>query len=120
MGMKENRGFKTISKHYVATQDLRNKTSNILFTLSKRPLQSTDIFLFNDTRATDLVDQNYTVLEQIKDGNAISSRYSSTVLKFKIPNMVVLFPDSYPNKTKLSSDRWIISSIKKGELKRIS
>ena len=53
----------------VARLDLRNKTSNILFTLSKRPLQSTDIFLFNDTRATDQADQNYAVLEQIKDGN---------------------------------------------------
>ena len=104
----------------VARLDLRNKTSNILFTLSKRPLQSTDIFLFNDTRATDSADQNYSVLEQIKDGNAISSKYSSTVLKFKVPNMVIVFSNSQPNKSKLSSDRWIIFSIKKGELNRKS
>ena len=103
----------------VARLDLRNKTSNILFTLSKRPLQSTDIFLFNDTRAADRADQNYTVLEQIKDGNAISSKYSSTVLKFKIPNMVVVFSNTQPDKSKLSSDRWIIFSIKKDELKRL-
>ena len=104
----------------VARLDLRNKTSNILFTLSKRPLQSTDIFLFNDTRASDSADQNYSVLEQIKDGNAISSKYSSTVLKFKVPNMVIVFSNSQPNKSKLSSDRWIIFSIKKGELNRKS
>ena len=104
----------------VARLDLRNKTSNILFTLSKRPLQSTDIFLFNDTRATDQADQNYAVLEQIKDGNAISSKYSSAVLKFKIPNIVVVFSNTQPYKSKLSSDRWIIFSIKKGELKRTS
>ena len=104
----------------VARLDLRNKTSNILFTLSKRPLQSTDIFLFNDTRATDQADQNYAVLEQIKDGNAISSKYSSTILKFKIPNIVVVFSNTQPYKSKLSSDRWIIFSIKKGELKRTS
>ena len=104
----------------VVRLDLRNKTSNILFTLSKRPLQSTDIFLFNDTRATDQADQNYAVLEQIKDDNAISSKYSSTVLKFKIPNIVVVFSNTQPYKSKLSSDRWIIFSIKKGELKRSS
>ena len=104
----------------VARLDLLNKTTNILFTLSKRPLQSTDIFLFNDTRATDVADQNYAVLEQIKDGNAISSKYSSTVLKFKIPNIVIVFSNTQPNKTKLSHDRWIIFSIKKGELKRTS
>ena len=103
----------------VARLDLRNKTSNILFTLSKRPLQSTDIFLFNDTRAADRADQNYTVLEQIKDGNAISSKYSSTVLKFKIPNMVVVFSNTQPDKSKLSSDQWIIFSTKKDELKRL-
>ena len=104
----------------VARLDLRNKTSNILFTLSKRPLQSTDIFLFNDARAPDLADQNYTVLEQIKDGNAISSKYSSTILKFKIPNIVIVFSNSQPNRSKLSPDRWIIFSIKKGELKHLS
>ena len=38
----------------VVRLDLRNKTSNILYALSKRPLQTTDIFLFNDTRASDL------------------------------------------------------------------
>ena len=83
----------------VARLDLRNKTYNILFTLSKRPLQSTDIFLFNDTRSTDAANQNYTVLEQIKDGNAISSKYSRTVLKFKIPNMVMVFSNTQPNRT---------------------
>ena len=104
----------------VVRLDLRNKTSNILFTLSKCPFQSTDIFLFNDTREADVAEQNYAVLEQIKDGNAISSKYSSTVLKFKIPNIVIVFSNTQPNKAKLSHDRWIIFSIKKGELKRTS
>ena len=35
-----------------------------------------------------------TPLEQIKDGNAISSKYSSTVLKFKVPNMVIVFSNT--------------------------
>ena len=36
----------------VVRLDLRNKTSNIMHTLSKRPLQTTDIFLFDDTRVS--------------------------------------------------------------------
>ena len=52
----------------VTRLDLRNKTSNILYALSKRPLQTTDIFLFNDTRACGETNQNYGVLEHIKDG----------------------------------------------------
>ena len=103
----------------VARLDLRNKTSNILYTLSKRPLQSTKIFLFNDARAPDLTDQNYTVLEQIKDGNAVSSKYASTVLKFKTPNVVIVFSNVQPNRAKLSADRWIIFSITKGKLKHL-
>ena len=103
----------------VARLDLRNKTSNILYTLSKRPLQSTKIFLFNDARAPDQADQNYTVLEQIKDGNAISSKYASTVLKFKTPNVVIVFSNTQPYRAKLSADRWIIFSIKKGKLKHL-
>ena len=70
----------------VVRLNLRNKTSNILHTLSKRPLQTTDIFLFNDTRASDEINQNYAVLEHIKDGCATSVKYSSNVINFKTPN----------------------------------
>ena len=35
----------------VVRLDLRCKSSDILYTLSKRPLQAADIFLFNDTRS---------------------------------------------------------------------
>ena len=74
---------------HVVRLDLRNKTANILHTLSKRPLQTTDIFLFNDTRASDHHWQNYTVMEHIKDGSAVSSKYSSSVITFKTPNLLL-------------------------------
>ena len=102
----------------VVRLDLRNKTSNILYALSKRPLQTTDIFLFNDTRAGNSSDQNYTVLEQIKDGCAVSSKYNSTVLSFKVPNLVIVFSNVKPNTTNLSVDRWRIYSITKDGLRK--
>ena len=80
---------------------LSDKTSNILHTLSKRPLQTTDIFLFNDTRAIDTQEKNYAILELIKDGNAVSSKYNSQVLTFKTPNIVIVFSNYLPNIKKL-------------------
>ena len=100
----------------VARLDLRDKTGNILHTLSKRPLQTTDIFLFNDTRATDHHWQNYAVLEHIKDGSAISPKYNSKVLSFKTPNILILFSNSRPDSSQLSRDRWRIYSINKDGL----
>ena len=101
----------------VVRLDLRNKTGNILHTLSKRPLQTTDIFLFNDTRASDRDDQNFAVLEHIKDGTAVSSKYNSNVLTFKTPNILVVFSNNHPNTAYLSLDRWRIYSINKNGLR---
>ena len=101
----------------VVRLDLRNKTANILHTLSKRPLQTTDIFLFNDTRASDHHWQNYTVLEHIKDGSAVSSKYNSSIVTFKTPNQLIIFSNNQPNVSELSSDRWRIYSINKDGLR---
>ena len=90
----------------VVRLDLRNKTPNIMHALSKRPLQTTDIFLFNDTRASGHIQnkKNYAVLEHIKDGSAISSKYNSNVLTFKTPNLLMVFSNSRPNTRELSGD----------------
>ena len=103
----------------VVRLDLRNKTPNIMHALSKRPLQTTDIFLFNDTRASGHIQskKNYSVLEHIKDGSAISSKYNSNVLTFKTPNLLIVFSNSRPNKLELSNDRWCVYSINKDGLK---
>ena len=98
-GYKGNEG-KTWFQSYLETfygyarvvrLDLRNKTSKILHTLSKRPLQTTDIFLFNDTRARDETSQNYSVLEHIKDGCATSSKYNSNVITLTIVHIHLTF-----------------------------
>jgi len=106
----------------VVRLDLRNKTPNIMHALSKRPLQTTDIFLFNDTRASGHIQskKNYSVLEHIKDGSAISSKYHSNVLTFKTPNLLIVFSNSRPNKCELSNDRWCIYSINKDGLKDLN
>ena len=106
----------------VVRLDLRNKTPNIMHALSKRPLQTTDIFLFNDTRASGHIQskKNYAVLEHIKDGSAISSKYNSDVLTFKTPNLLIVFSNSRPNKFELSDDRWAVYSINKNGLKDLN
>ena len=41
---------------------ISDKTSNIIHALSKRPLQTAYIFLFNDTHAIDTQENSYAVL----------------------------------------------------------
>ena len=101
----------------VVRLDLRNKAANILHALSKRPLQTTDIFMFNDTRASNQIDQNYAVLEHIKDGCAVSSKYDSSIITFKTPNVVIVFSNNRPDTTSLSNDRWRVYSITKDGLR---
>ena len=88
--------------------EIRNSTSNILYTLSKHPLQSTDIFLFNDTCSNEMKPTNYEILELIKDGGGVSTKYNCEVLNFKTPNIVVVFSNYLPSTEKRSRDRWRI------------
>ena len=97
----------------VVRLELSNTSPNILHALSKRPLSTTDIFLFNDTRATSSLSQNYSILENIKDGSAISSKYNSEVIRFNSPNSVIVFTNNKPDKQLLSADRWRVYSINK-------
>ena len=99
--------------------DLRNKTANTLYSLSKRPLQTTDIFLFNDTRAVGDTHQNYAVLEKIKDGCATSSKYGSNVIRFKTPNIIIVFSNITPTSYCLSVDRWNVHKIESNGLRYV-
>ncbi len=104
----------------VVRLDLKLKTSTVLHVLSKRPLCSTDIFLFNERRAMNNETCNYEILESIKDGIAVSSKYNSDILQFKHPNVVVVFSNNTPNTRELSLDRWKIFRILPSELKDIT
>ena len=86
----------------------KNKTSNIAQVLRKRQLTTTDIFLFNDARSKNQETVNYEMLENIKDGQAEASKYNSEIIKFRTPNIVVVFSNETPERKELSSDRWNI------------
>ena len=74
-----------------------------------------DIFLFNDTRAS-IHPINYSILEILKDGSAVSVKYNSLIVNFKVPNIVVIFSNHMPDTSKLSEDRLQIYSVSKQEL----
>ncbi len=100
--------------------DFKNKANDIYCAVSKRPLATVDIFLFNDSRSAPTDGKPcYSVLEAIKDGNAISGKYQSEVVRFKTPNVVIVFSNCDPDVTQLSSDRWQIFNITKDGLNRI-
>ena len=127
-GMKGNEG-KTWYQDYIAALygharvvrlDFKMNMRNTLHILSKRPLCSTDIFLFNERRALNHDSANYTILEAIKDGIAVSSKYNSEILQFKIPNIVVVFSNHIPRTKELSKDRWKIFRITSDGLKDVT
>ena len=103
----------------VACLDLDGRSQDILHALSKRPLELTDIFLFNISRDCHDRESSYRVLEMIKDGRALTTKYNSNVLRFKTQNVVMVFANAPPDPTRLSRDRWSVLQItgKETELK---
>lgn len=91
--------------------EIRNSTPDILFTLSEHPIQSTYIFLFNDTLSNDRKPANYEILELIKDGGTVITKYDCKALNFKTPNIVIVFSNYFPFTEKLSKYRWRIYTI---------
>ena len=100
----------------ICGMDIKLKKSSICQALRKRSLITTDIFLFNDGKARTEEDVNYEVLEKIKDGRIIASKYDSTELKLHTPNTVVVFSNARPSVNQLAQDRWRIFMIKGDDL----
>ena len=100
----------------VVQLDLKNSVGNIMQVLRKLPLSSVDTFLFNDARSGQSEMQCYEVLENIKDGKAIASKYASEIIRFRTPNVVIVFSNVDPDMTQLSKDRWRVFYINKGGL----
>ena len=92
------------------------RKESILHSLSKRTISLIDIFLFNVPRSFESKDVPYTLLEDIKDGYSISTKYDSKQLRFNTPNVLVVFANDMPECHKVSTDRWCIFEIKKGKL----
>ena len=71
--------------------------------MKNRGLTAIDIFLFN-TKGEEM--NIYRVLEDIKDGAATTSKYDNKIIKFKTPNVVMVFSNRQPDLSSMSKDRW--------------
>ena len=117
VGAQGNEGKTYIQKYIhqlfgsrrVMKTEVNTKKADIAYILSKESLTCKDIFLFNLLRSD--TDVAYGLLENIKDGYLISSKYRSKSLKIKIPNTVIVFSNSFPLQSQLSMDRWKIFEI---------
>ena len=68
---------------------------------------------YNDARSGQSEMRCYEVLENIKDGRAIASKYASEIIRFRTPNVVIVFSNADPDMTQLSKDRWRVFHISK-------
>ena len=95
------------TRKVVSGINLRANTASICHVLSKQPLSTADIFLFNIGKAKKKTDSvNYEVLEDLKDGDAFAAKYNSQQLKIRTPNVVMVFSNEKPNTNQLAMDRW--------------
>ena len=108
---------KTIGKHKVFNTTMDKRGDAILHALSKRQVSLIDVFVFNIPRSCEPEDTPYNILEDIKDGCSLSTKYDSKQLKFNTPNIVLVFSNRQPLTYKMSCDRWNIFTIKDGDLK---
>ena len=81
--------------------------------LKKYTSRIKDTFFFNIPKGQYMGNENYQILEQIKDGLAITGKFDSSLLMFKEKNIVIVFSNKYPDKSHLSKDRWRIFEITK-------
>ena len=97
--------------------DLRMGHRDIWHIMQKRSMSTIDIFLFNDSRPASGSEVNlYRILDNIKDGQAMASKYDGNIISFKTPNIVMVFSTVYPNLNKLSGDRWRIYNVNRDKL----
>ena len=72
-------GFKRV----VAGMDIKLKKSSFCHALRKRRLATTDIFLFDVGKAKTFDTVNYEVLEKLKNGRILASKFDSVELKLQ-------------------------------------
>ena len=122
IGEKGNEGKTFIQKYIhklfgsrrVLKSEVNSRKSDIAYVLSQESLTCKDIFLFNLLRSD--IDVAYGLLENLKDGYLISSKYRSKPLKIKTPNTVIVFSNSFPSTSQLSEDRWKTFEIRCDQL----
>ena len=99
-------------RHRVCKMNLKGKSKDILHHMRKVVDIPTDIFLFNIQKGVIMGDIDYTLLEDIKDGEALAEKYETMIVTFTTPNVIIVFGNKYPDTgTTLSPDRWLIFKI---------
>ena len=74
---------------------------------------TTNIFTFNIGKDnTNSKEVNYQVLEQLKDGRFIASKFSSKEIKICKPNIVIVFSNNKLKISELAMDRRRLLQIK--------
>ena len=101
VGEKTNEGKSYFQKYLKAMYgtsrvvlgiNLKASSKNICHALSKHPLATADIFLFNLGKSLKNYEEvNYEMLEDLKDGDAFTEKYDSHKIKIKTPNVVMVF-----------------------------
>ena len=95
----------------MCTVSLRESSKDILQNMKKWVDMQTDKFLFNIVKGVYNNDVNYKILEDIKDGKALATKYNSQNLYFKTPNVIIVFSNMYPDTREFAEDRWLIFKI---------
>lgn len=83
------------------------KKADILYSYKGQP-----IVIFDLPRDMEDKEYIYEIMEILKNGQYLSTKYDSQQRVFKIPHIIV-FSNYQPDKTKLSIDRWDIKDITK-------
>ena len=110
--------YKYGNRRVVSGISLQTKSGHIAHALTKHPLATADIFLFNIPKSVDTSTEiNYEMLESIKDGKLFSSKYDSQRIKVNTPNIVMVFSNDEPNTSKLAKDRWKLFFVENDQLK---
>ena len=94
--------------------ELNARKSYVAYMLSQTSLTCKDIFLFNLLPSD--AEVSYWLLENIKNGYLVSIKYKTKEVKIKIPNVVMVFSNNYPDEKQLSKDRWEVYTIESDEL----
>ena len=95
----------------MCTMSLTQSSKDILQNMKKWVDMQTDKFLFNIVKGVYINDVNYKLLEDIKDGKALATKYNSKMMRFKTPNVIIVFSNMYPDTREFSQDRWLIFKI---------
>ena len=103
------------ARHVLKTE-ANSRKADIAYVLAQETLTCKDIFLFNLLRSD--LEVTYGLLENIKDGYLVSSKYRSKPLKIQTPNTVIVFSNSPPLMYKLSADRWRVYKIENDGLQQ--